>query len=143
MEKVNYIILQVVAIVMLLQNCSQLASAAQVPAMWVFGDSIVDDGNNNYLSSLAKANYRPYGVDFFQGPTGRFTNGKTVADFLGQLLGLPYIPAFSDPGSRGQGILRGVNYASAAAGILEETGRNYVSAPLIEDVAGSEWTQGR
>lgn len=56
--------------------------APQVPAMFVFGDSLVDNGNNNYLASIAKANYYPYGIDFFLGPTGRFSNGKTVVDAL-------------------------------------------------------------
>ncbi|XP_068653243.1 GDSL esterase/lipase At1g71250 [Aristolochia californica] len=114
-----------VAILMLLQYSTQLAVAAQVPALWVFGDSLVDDGNNNFLSSLAKANYRPYGIDFFQGPTGRFCNGRTIVDFLGEMLGLPYVPAFADPNTRGGRLLSGVNYASAAAGILDETGGNY------------------
>lgn len=61
---------------------SGFCHAFQVPAMFVFGDSLVDDGNNNYLSSIAKSNYYPYGIDFFQGPTGRFSNGKTVIDVL-------------------------------------------------------------
>lgn len=54
-----------------------------VPALYVFGDSILDSGNNNYLATLAKADYPPYGVDFDGGATGRFTNGKTSADFIG------------------------------------------------------------
>ncbi|XP_010252444.1 PREDICTED: GDSL esterase/lipase At1g71250 [Nelumbo nucifera] len=98
---------------------------AQIPAMFVFGDSLVDDGNNNYLRSIAKANYIPYGIDFNQGPTGRFSNGRTVIDMLGEMLGLPYPPAFADPNTAGPRMLRGVNYASAAAGILDETGRHY------------------
>lgn len=52
----------------------------QVSAMFVFGDSLIDNGNNNYLDSIAKSNYYPYGIDFFEGPTGRFCNGKTVID---------------------------------------------------------------
>lgn len=49
----------------------------KVPAMFMFGDSLVDNGNNNYyLSSLAKANYYPYGIDFFQGLTQRFCQLK-------------------------------------------------------------------
>lgn len=59
---------------------------SNIPAMFVFGDSLVDDGNNNYMTtSLAKANYYPYGIDFYQGATGRFTNGKTVVDLLCKL----------------------------------------------------------
>ncbi|KAG6544185.1 hypothetical protein Mapa_014385 [Marchantia paleacea] len=53
------------------------------PAMFVFGDSLVDYGNNNYLHSLAKANYKPYGVDFpGHIPTGRYCNGRLVPDFI-------------------------------------------------------------
>ncbi|KAI9114322.1 hypothetical protein K1719_014550 [Acacia pycnantha] len=94
------------------------------PAMFVFGDSLVDNGNNNYLNSLAKANYVPYGVDFPSGPTGRFSNGKTLIDLLGELLGLPYLPAFANTLSQGSNVSAGVNYASAAAGFLDETGHN-------------------
>lgn len=63
-----------------------VCGSPQVPAFFVFGDSIVDDGNNNYLNSIAKANYLPYGVDFDGGPSGRFCNGKTIIDFLGSRL---------------------------------------------------------
>ena len=61
------------------------AEEAQVPAMFVFGDSLVDDGNNNFLTSLAKANYYPYGIDFNGGSSGRFTNGRTIVDMLGKI----------------------------------------------------------
>lgn len=55
----------------------------QVPGLFIFGDSLVDNGNNNGLLTLARANYRPYGIDFPQGTTGRFTNGRTFVDALG------------------------------------------------------------
>ncbi|KAJ0087447.1 hypothetical protein Patl1_07614 [Pistacia atlantica] len=77
------------------------------------------------ILTLARANYRPYGIDFPQGATGRFTNGRTYVDALAQLLGFPfYIPPYSR--TRGPALLRGVNYASGAAGILDETGNNLV-----------------
>lgn len=47
------------------------------------------------------------------------------------MLGLAYPPAFIDPCSMGPRLLGGVNYASAAAGILEETGRHYVRIYII------------
>lgn len=56
----------------------------QVPCYFIFGDSLVDNGNNNQLTSLAKANYLPYGIDFPGGPTGRFSNGKTTVDVIGK-----------------------------------------------------------
>ena len=54
-------------------------------AVFVFGDSLADVGNNNYLQlSLAKADFQHNGIDFPTGkPTGRFSNGKNAADFLG------------------------------------------------------------
>ena len=54
-----------------------------VPAMFIFGDSLIDNGNNNNIPSLAKANYYPYGIDFNGGPTGRFSNGYTMVDEIG------------------------------------------------------------
>lgn len=42
------------------------------------------------------------------------------------MLGIPNAPEFANPDTSGDRILNGVNYASAAAGILDETGRHYV-----------------
>lgn len=55
----------------------------QVPCYFIFGDSLVDSGNNNGFLRAKKANYPPYGIDFPQGATGRFTNGLTVPDVIG------------------------------------------------------------
>lgn len=68
--------------------------AQQVPCYFIFGDSLVDNGNNNRLNSLAKANYLPYGIDFSGGPTGRFSNGKTTVDVVGEFLNLSKIIIF-------------------------------------------------
>ncbi|MED6187149.1 hypothetical protein PIB30_073698 [Stylosanthes scabra] len=101
-----------------------LSSLPPFTAMFVFGDSLIDNGNNNYLFTLAKANYVPYGIDTSWGPTGRFSNGKMLVDLLGEFLGLPYLPSFAATQIQGRNITWGVNYASAAAGILDETGRH-------------------
>ncbi|CDO96911.1 unnamed protein product [Coffea canephora] len=94
----------------------------QVPCYFIFGDSQDDNGNNNDLNTTAKANYPPYGIDFPEGPTGRFTNGRNHADFIAELLGFEgYMPPFAN--IKGQDITEGVNYASAASGILDQTGR--------------------
>ncbi|PKA54645.1 GDSL esterase/lipase [Apostasia shenzhenica] len=110
-----------------------------VPAMFIFGDSLIDNGNNNNLASLAKANYYPYGIDFAGGPTGRFSNGYTIVDEIANLLGLPLIPAHSE--ASGEGLLHGVNYASAAAGILDITGRNFIGRiPFNQQIKNFEST---
>ena len=58
-----------------------------VPAMFVFGDSLVDVGNNNHLArcnASCRADYPRYGVDHpCHSPTGRFSNGYNLADLLG------------------------------------------------------------
>lgn len=59
------------------------ATTQLAPALYVFGDSLFDSGNNNFLPTVARANYLPYGANFVNRSTGRFTNGKTVADFIG------------------------------------------------------------
>ena len=57
-----------------------------VPAIITFGDSAVDVGNNDYLPTLFKADYPPYGRDFVNHqPTGRFCNGKLATDFTGKI----------------------------------------------------------
>ncbi|KAJ3706724.1 hypothetical protein LUZ61_010429 [Rhynchospora tenuis] len=101
------------------------AEEAQVPAMFVFGDSLFDPGNNNNLATLAKANYFPNGIDFPEGATGRYCNGGTVVDYLSNLLGLQIIPPYNNPEIKAHDMLQGVNFASAASGILDDTGRFY------------------
>lgn len=108
-------------LVVVLGLWSGVGADPQVPCYFIFGDSLVDNGNNNGLQSLARADYLPYGIDF-GGPTGRFSNGKTTVDAIAELLGFDdYIPPYASASD--DAILKGVNYASAAAGIREETGR--------------------
>lgn len=55
-------------------------------ASFIFGDSLVDAGNNNYLPTLSRANIPPNGIDFKASggnPTGRYTNGRTIGDIIG------------------------------------------------------------
>ncbi|XP_021738860.1 GDSL esterase/lipase 7-like [Chenopodium quinoa] len=102
--------------------CNYCTSTPLVPALYVFGDSLFDGGNNNWLPTLAKANYLPYGQDFPKGPTGRFNNGKLLVDFIAEYLGLPFSPPYIKPFRTNS--LTGYNYASGACGILSETGKD-------------------
>ncbi|KAF0901847.1 hypothetical protein E2562_006473 [Oryza meyeriana var. granulata] len=103
-------------------------TTTMVRAVFVFGSSLVDNGNNNFLNgSGVRADYPPYGVDFPLGVTGRFSNGRNVIDALGELLRLPaagFLPPFADPSTRGHAALHGVNFASGGSGILDLTGQN-------------------
>ncbi|KAK3022281.1 hypothetical protein RJ639_045388 [Escallonia herrerae] len=96
---------------MLLKVCTLLTCSSETitkfPAILIFGDSTVDTGNNNYKPTIAKGNHRPYGLDFpGHIPTGRFSNGKLVPDFLVSVLG-----------SRSTG----VSFASGGAGFDDLT----------------------
>ncbi|KAK9672309.1 hypothetical protein RND81_12G091500, partial [Saponaria officinalis] len=72
---------------------------------FVFGDSLVDVGNNNYIVTLSRANYPPNG----------------------QQLGLKaFPPPYLAPGTRVSAIMHGVNYASGGGGILNSTGRIFI-----------------
>ncbi|KAL9459847.1 hypothetical protein AB3S75_003118 [Citrus x aurantiifolia] len=110
--------------------------AEQVPCYFIFGDSLWDNGNNNALSTKAKANYPPYGIDFPEGATGRFTNGRNMGDILAQLLGFEnFIPSFTHASNaKDQEILIGVNYASGGAGIRNETARNNLGPVISMDM---------
>ncbi|XP_058181625.1 GDSL esterase/lipase At4g18970-like [Rhododendron vialii] len=100
---------------------SSVFGESQVPCFFILGDSLVDNGNNNNLETTAKANFPPYGIDFPEGPTGRFSNGRNIADIIAQFLGFDeYIPPFAT--ARDQDILMGVNYGSGGAGIRDESG---------------------
>nr|XP_011462225.1 PREDICTED: GDSL esterase/lipase At4g16230-like [Fragaria vesca subsp. vesca] len=104
----------------------RICLAQEPPACFVFGDSLVDVGNNNYIVTLSKANYPPNGIDFGK-PTGRFTNGRTIIDIIGESLGFKeFTPPYLAPTTAGPVILKGVNYASGAGGILNETGKLFV-----------------
>ncbi|KAH0895140.1 hypothetical protein HID58_057569, partial [Brassica napus] len=71
-----------------------------VTALFIFGDSFLDAGNNNYINTttLDQANFPPYA----------------------EYAKLPLIPPFLEPGDS-QKKLCGVNFASAGAGALVET----------------------
>lgn len=62
-------------------------NGAELPAVFIFGDSTADVGTNNHLQGcLATANNRFYGIDYpFSKPTGRFSNGYNTADEVGML----------------------------------------------------------
>ncbi|CAO2842276.1 unnamed protein product [Amaranthus hypochondriacus] len=114
----------ILAVIIVLIGMVECKKEAKVPCYYIFGDSLSDAGNNNQLNTLAKANYPPYGLDFPGGiPTGRFSNGLTFVDRITELLGFKdYIPPYST--AKGKQILKGVNYASGAAGIRSETGQH-------------------
>ncbi|URD73620.1 GDSL-like Lipase/Acylhydrolase [Musa troglodytarum] len=102
---------------------------AAVSAVYVFGDSLADVGNNNHLAlSLLKADFPHNGVDFAgHKATGRFSNGKNFADFLAESLGLPTSPPYlsiTSSSNKTDEFLGGVNFASGGGGVLDSTNKD-------------------
>ncbi|KAK9998868.1 hypothetical protein SO802_018471 [Lithocarpus litseifolius] len=66
----------------------------------------------------ARGNHLPYGKDFpGHIPTGRFSNGKLVPDFLASMLGIKEtVPPFLDPKLSKYDLQTGVNFASGGSG---------------------------
>nr|KYP46314.1 GDSL esterase/lipase EXL3 [Cajanus cajan] len=97
----------------------ELPPNVSIPAVLVFGDSIMDTGNNNNnTQTLAKCNFPPYGKNFRGGiPTGRFGNGKVPSDFVAEELGIKeLLPAFLDPNLKPSDLVTGVCFASGGSG---------------------------
>uniref|UniRef100_A0A5B7CAH1 GDSL esterase/lipase 5-like n=1 Tax=Davidia involucrata TaxID=16924 RepID=A0A5B7CAH1_DAVIN len=113
----------VLCVVFIPTSClSKCQKPGKPTAFFIFGDSFLDSGNNNYINTttLDQANFWPYGETYFNFPTGRFSNGRLISDFIvAKYAKLPLIPPFLQPGIRQ--FHAGANFASAGAGALVET----------------------
>ncbi|KAL5573102.1 hypothetical protein UlMin_022699 [Ulmus minor] len=74
------------------------SKANKISTVIVFGDSSVDSSNNNFIPTIAKANFKPYG-----------------RDFLGHQL-KPIVPAYLDPNHNISDFFYGVCFASPGRG---------------------------
>ncbi|CAN0903334.1 GDSL esterase/lipase LTL1 [Linum grandiflorum] len=97
-----------------------LVAAGGRRAIFALGDSECDTGNNNYLATKYRADFPPYGIDFY--PTGRFSNGRILVDSISEGIGLGYILPYLSPQLNGEWLLKGASFASAGIGILNATG---------------------
>jgi hypothetical protein len=52
-----------------------------------FGDSIIDTGNFVYLTGNGPSQFKelPYGMTYFNRPSGRICDGRVLVDFYGEL----------------------------------------------------------
>ncbi|KAK1375394.1 GDSL-motif lipase/hydrolase family protein [Heracleum sosnowskyi] len=109
---------------------------ASFPAIFVFGDSTVDPGNNNYIGTPFKSDFPPYGIDFANHiPTGRFTNGRLVTDFIASYVGIKEnVPPYLDPTLSLEELMTGVSFASAGSGFDPLTATLTQVIPVIKQV---------
>ncbi|KAK7279469.1 hypothetical protein RJT34_24522 [Clitoria ternatea] len=133
----------IILVVVLTMSTKKAKGATR--AFFVFGDSLVDSGNNNYLPTTARADSPPYGIDYpSHRPTGRFSNGFNLPDLISQHIGSePTLPYLS-PQLTGQKLLVGANFASAGIGILNDTGVQFVGIlRMFQQFGLFEQYQGR
>ncbi|XP_044507144.1 GDSL esterase/lipase At5g55050-like [Mangifera indica] len=117
---------------------------AQVPPIFIFGDSTADVGTDNFLpGSTARADFPHNGIDFpNKRPTGRFSNGLNSADLLAKLMGYKRSPPpfFSSniAYAAKKNSFRGINFASGGSGLLDVTGQTVNNqknvVPLSEQI---------
>ncbi|CAA6656056.1 unnamed protein product [Spirodela intermedia] len=84
---------------------TRMAAFTVVPAIYAFGDSTTD------------ANFPPYGIDFRRSrPTGRYSNGYLVVDYMAKKLNFNKSPPAYLSISNDAQANRGVNFASGDRG---------------------------
>ncbi|ERM93993.1 hypothetical protein AMTR_s00136p00069360 [Amborella trichopoda] len=136
----------VVVVVAVLAAClAGVESQALVPAIITFGDSAVDVGNNDYLPTIFKADFPPYGRDFVnRSPTGRFCNGKLATDITAETLGFTsFPPAYLSSQASGKNLLIGANFASGASGYYDKTAYLYHAISLSQQLEYYKEYQGK
>ncbi|CAH2033724.1 unnamed protein product [Thlaspi arvense] len=125
----NFSLLSTMLLALALSSVSSFyvvhAQNSSFSALFAFGDSILDTGNNNLLPTLSKCNFFPYGRNFIGGrPTGRFGNGRVFSDIIAEGLGIkPILPAYRDPSLSNNDLPTGVCFASGGSGLDDRTPR--------------------
>ncbi|ESQ34432.1 hypothetical protein EUTSA_v10008086mg [Eutrema salsugineum] len=106
-------------------HAQQVSGNATVSALFAFGDSILDTGNNNNLRTQSKCNFFPYGRDFTGGKaTGRCGNGRIFSDIIAEGLSIKtLLPAYRDPNLSNNDLPTGVCFASVGSGLDERTAK--------------------
>lgn len=85
--------------------------------LFVFGDSYADTGNSPNGSACW---VEPYGITFPGKPSGRFSDGRVLTDFIATYLGIqspaPYRRWWNEDGSKK--VKEGVNFAYGGTGVF-------------------------
>ncbi|GMH10225.1 hypothetical protein Nepgr_012066 [Nepenthes gracilis] len=112
------------------------ASSNGVNKLFVFGDSYADSGNLN--KSTYSSWKPPYGITYPGYPSGRFSNGRILVDYIATYYGIPSPVAYEE---RESGTTEyGVNFAFGGAGVFKTlfpvpniTGQIDLLQQLIDD----------
>ncbi|CAL9109836.1 unnamed protein product [Musa acuminata var. zebrina] len=96
------------------------STTACYSTIFSFGDSLADTGNLIRVPGQAdcQAGWPPYGMTYFHSPTGRFSDGRLIVDFIAEAMGLPLLPPYLEAW-RGGRLRKGVNFAVAGATAMD------------------------
>ncbi|VVA13341.1 Hypothetical predicted protein [Prunus dulcis] len=97
---------------LVLPSLSISVRSCSFPAMFNFGDSNSDTGGLS--AAFGQAPY-PNGETYFHTPSGRYSDGRLLIDFIAESLRLPHLSAFLD--SVGSNFSHGANFATAGSTI--------------------------
>ncbi|XXG63037.1 hypothetical protein AAC387_Pa05g1308 [Persea americana] len=119
MEKFR-LFLHVFIVVVLAGAEVQAAVHSHFQKLFVFGDSYADTGNSRKISAMAWK--PPYGITFPGKPSGRFSDGRVLTDFLAKFQGIrspiPYKLRKIGP----KALRYGMNFAYGGTGVFDTLG---------------------
>ncbi|CAL5071522.1 unnamed protein product [Urochloa decumbens] len=96
------------------------AAAGCYPRLFAFGDSLIDTGNFiHYSTAPGPVARSPYGETFFHRPTGRWSDGRLIVDFVVERLGFPYWTPYL-AGKTKEDFRYGANFAVASGTALNQ-----------------------
>lgn len=114
------------------------ATSHNISAVFAFGDSTLDAGNNNRLHTIARADHVPYGRELpGHLPSGRFSDGRLITDFVVSALGLKdLLPPYSAADRLDlSDIATGVSFASAGSGLDDLTASQSQVMTMAEELS--------
>ncbi|KAI4300447.1 hypothetical protein L6164_033825 [Bauhinia variegata] len=85
--------------------------------LFVFGDSYVDTGNHGRQVSFSWKD--PYGITFPGKPSGRFSDGRVLTDFIAKYLGVKSPVPYKLRRSMAQHLKYGMNFAYGGTGVFD------------------------
>ncbi|XP_044977863.1 GDSL esterase/lipase At2g40250-like [Hordeum vulgare subsp. vulgare] len=127
-------------------STTSAAGPHDIPAVFAFGDSTLDPGNNNRLVTVVRADHAPYGRAFPAGvpPSGRFSDGKLITDYIVAALGIKdLLPAYHASGVTHANATTGVSFASGGSGLDDLTAHTVQVSTFSSQIADFQQLMSR